>query len=133
MTESNVDVFRRMFADYTEGGVEPALRWVHEDAVIEIPSNMSAEPDTYHGHDGARRYFAGFDGMIEDVHFEPVELAAVGERVLAHLQVTGRGASSGLEVMQEAFVVTEFADGRIVGMRPYPSREDAERVIAGAD
>jgi ketosteroid isomerase-like protein len=122
-----------MFATYADGGVEPALEWVHEDAVIEIPPEMSAEPDTYHGHDGARRYFAGFEGMLDDVQFEPVELAAVGERVMAHLSVTGRGASSGLEVQLDAFVVTEFAGDRILRMRPYPSREAAERAIAVAD
>ena len=133
VSQSNVDVFQRMFATYAEAGVEPALRWVHEDAVIEIPPEMSAEPDTYHGHDGARRYFAGFEGMLDDVRFETVELAAVGERVMAHLSVTGRGASSGLDVQLDAFVVTEFADDRILRMRPYPSREAAERAIAVAD
>lgn len=133
VTESNVEVFRRMFAIYAEGGVEPALGWVHEDAVIEIPPEMSAEPDSYHGHDGARRYFAGFDGMLEDVSFDVGELTPVGERVIAQVHVSGRGASSGLEVSLDAFVLTEFADSRIVRMRAYPSREAAERAIAGAD
>jgi ketosteroid isomerase-like protein len=133
VTESNVEVFRRMFATYAEGGVEPALQWVHEDAVVEIPPEMSAEPDTYHGHDGARRYFAGFDGMLEDVRFEAMEVVPAGERAIAHVHVSGRGASSGLEVTLDAFVVTDFADGRILRMRPYPSREAAERAIAGAD
>jgi ketosteroid isomerase-like protein len=131
--ESNVDVFRRMFATYAEGGVEPALRWVHEDVVIEIPPEMSAEPDSYHGHDGARRYFAGFDGMLEDVRFEVGELTPVGDLVIAQVHVSGRGASSGLEVTLDAFVLTEFADDRILHMRAYASRDAAERAIAGAD
>lgn len=119
-----------MFARYQEAGVEQALDAVHEDVVIEIPPDMSAEPDTYRGHDGARRYFAGFDGLIDDVRFEPVELVAVDGVVLAHLLVTGRGASSGLDVRLDAFVVAEFAGDKIVRMRPYPDRAAAERAIA---
>jgi ketosteroid isomerase-like protein len=133
MTESNVQLVQRLFARYTEDGVEAALPGLREDVVIEIPADMSAEPDTYHGHAGARRYFAGFDGMLADVRFEPIDLTAVGELVLAHLRVTGRGASSGLDVELDAYVVTEFGDGKIVRMRPYPSRGAAERAIASAD
>jgi len=121
-----------MFARYQEAGVEPALEAIHEEVVIEIPPDMSAEPDTYRGHDGARRYFAGFDGLIDDVRFEPIELTAVGDVVLAHLFVTGRGASSGLDVRLDAFVVAEFSGDTIVRMRPYPDRAAAERAIAGA-
>jgi ketosteroid isomerase-like protein len=133
VTESGVEVFRRMFAAYAEGGVEPALRWVDEDAVIEIPPELSAEPDDYHGHDGARRYFAGFDGMLEDVRFEALDVSPVGDRVLAHMRVSGRGASSGLEVTLESFVLTAFAGDKIVRIRAYASRDAAERAIAGAD
>jgi len=132
VSHPHVEVFRRMFARYQEAGVEPALEAIHEEVVIEIPPDMSAEPDTYRGHDGARRYFAGFDGLIDDVRFEPIELTAVGDVVLAHLFVTGRGASSGLDVRLDAFVVAEFSGDTIVRMRPYPDRAAAERAIAGA-
>jgi ketosteroid isomerase-like protein len=133
VTDAHVEVFRRMFARYEEAGVEPALEGVHEDVVIEIPPEMSAEPDTYRGHEGARRYFAGFDGMLDDVRFEPIELRSVDGLVLAHLRVSGRGASSGLDVTLDAFVVTEFADDKIIRMRAYPDRAAAERAIAESD
>ena len=61
---------RRLFDRYAGAGIEAVLDGFDEDVVIEIPADMSAEPDTYHGHDGVRRYFAGFDGMIEDVRYE---------------------------------------------------------------
>ena len=130
VSHPHVEAFTRMFATYEQDGVEPALDGVHEDVVIEIPPEMSAEPDTYRGHDGARRYFAGFDGMLDDVRFEPVELVPVDGLLLAHLRVRGRGASSGLDVTLDAFVVTEFADGKIVRLRPHPDRAAAEQTIA---
>jgi ketosteroid isomerase-like protein len=133
VSESNVEVVRQLFDRFAEGGIEPTLERFSEDVVIEIPPDMSAEPDVYHGHEGVRRYFAGFDGMIEDLRYEAIELAPAGELVLAHTRLSGRGVSSGLDVEIHAFVVHELAGGRIARIRPYPSREAAERAIAGAD
>ena len=83
MTESNVELVQRLFDSFAEGGIEAALGALSE--VIEIPPEMSAEPDSYHGHDGARRYFDGFDGMIEEIRYEALELIPVGDAVLAHV------------------------------------------------
>ena len=128
--DRNVEVVRQLFEQFGERGIEGAIETMDEDIVIEIPPELSAEPDDYRGHDGARRYFAGFAGMIDDVGYEPIELLPVGDAVIAHIRLSGRGASSGLDVDLEAFVVHELAGGRIVRMRPYAdlasAREAAE-------
>jgi ketosteroid isomerase-like protein len=130
MGDSNVEVVRLLFERFAEGGIEPALEGLSEEVVIEIPGDMSAEPDTYHGHEGARRYFDGFDGMIEDLRYEPLELIPVGDDVLAHVRLSGRGASSGLDVALEPYVMHELADGKIVRIRPYPDLESARAALA---
>jgi ketosteroid isomerase-like protein len=129
MTESNLEVVQRLFDQYAEGGVEAVLDGAAETLVIEIPPEMSAEPDTYHGHDGARRYFAGFEGMIEDVRYEALELTADGNLVLAHIRLSGRGVSSGLDVELEAYVIHELAEGKIVRIRPYADLESAQAAL----
>ena len=131
MSESNLEVVRRLFDQYAEGGVEAVLDGADENIVIEIPSDLSAEPDTYHGHDGVRRYFAGFEGMIDDVRYEAFELSAEGDFVLAHSRMSGRGVSSGLEVNLEVYVLHELAGGKIVRIRPYADLESAKRGAAG--
>jgi ketosteroid isomerase-like protein len=130
MADSNVEVVRLLFERFAEGGIEPALEGLSEELVIEIPADMSAEPDTYHGHEGARRYFDGFDGMIEDLRYEPLELIPVGDDVLAHVRLSGRGASSGLGVALEPYVMHELADGKIVRIRPYPDLQSARAALA---
>jgi ketosteroid isomerase-like protein len=132
VTESNVELVQRLFDSFAEGGIEAALAALSEDLVIEIPPEMSAEPDSYHGHDGARRYFDGFDGMIEEIRYEALELIPVGDAVLAHVRLSGRGVSSGLDVSLDPYVMHELADGRIVRIRPYPDLEAARQAIAGA-
>jgi ketosteroid isomerase-like protein len=99
--------------------------------VIEVPPELSAEPDSYHGHAGARRYFAAFDGMLEDVRYEAIELIPAGERVIAHIRLGGRGVSSGLDVELEAFVVHELEGGKVTRMRPYPDMESARAAAEG--
>jgi len=131
VSESNLEVVRRLFDQYAEGGVEAILDGADENIVIEIPSDLSAEPDTYHGHDGLRRYFAGFEGMIDDVRYEAFELRAEGDFVLAHSRMSGRGVSSGLEVNLEVYVLHELAGGKIVRIRPYADLESAKRGAAG--
>src|SRR5215217_485749 len=99
VTESSVELVRRMFERFREGGIDDVLDTLDEDILIEIPPELSAEPDTYHGHDGVRRYFAGFDGMLDDVRYEALDLTASGQDVvIAHIRLSGRGVSSGLDV-----------------------------------
>ena len=132
VSSSNVEVVQALFDRFAEGGIEPTLELFDEDVLIVIPPDMSAEPDDYHGHDGVRRYFAGFDGMISDLRYEALELIPVGDAVLAHVRLSGRGASSGLDVALEPYVLHELENGLIRRIRPYPDREAAERAIVGA-
>lgn len=123
--QSNVEIVRRLFERFDEGGIEAALDGMDEEIVIEIPPELSAEPDDYHGHDGARRYFAGFDGMLEDVRYEAIELIPAGEQVIAHIRLSGRGVTSGLDVDLEAYVLHELRAGKVTLMRPYADMESA--------
>lgn len=129
MSEPNVEVVRRLFELYGSGGMEAALEVLDEEIVIVIPPNMSAEPDSYHGHEGARRYFAGFEGMIEDVRYEALELIPEGEYVLARARLGGRGASSGLEVDLESVVVHTVEDGKVTRIEPYTDLESARQAL----
>jgi ketosteroid isomerase-like protein len=109
--------------------MEAALEVMDENVVIVIPPELSAEPDVYRGHEGARRYFDGFDGMIEDVRYEAHELIPEGEHVLARIRLGGRGASSGLEVDLEAVVVHTLAAGRVTRIEPYTDIESAREAL----
>jgi ketosteroid isomerase-like protein len=129
MTEADVEVVQSLFDRFAQGGIEAVLGLLDEHVVIEIPPSMSAEPDTYHGHDGARRYFAGFDGMLERVTYERLELIPEDGRVLARVRLSGRGVSSGLEVGLESVVVHELENGRITRMSAHPDLDSARSAL----
>jgi len=130
MSESSVETVRRLFERLDDGGVDAALELISEDFVAEVPPSMSAEPDVYEGHDGVRRYFAGFDDLIEDVRFEPIEFFDHGEAVLIWMRVAGRGAVSGIEVELPAALITRVRDGQVTAMEPHPDLESARQVLA---
>ncbi|MEA2376333.1 MAG: hypothetical protein QOD13_240, partial [Thermoleophilaceae bacterium] len=90
MSAPDVDTVRRLFERFDRDGLDLALELISEDFVVEVPGSMSAEPDVYRGHDGARRYFAGFDGLMEEVRFEPIELVEHRGAVIVWLRLSGR-------------------------------------------
>ncbi|MEA2377915.1 MAG: hypothetical protein QOK00_254 [Thermoleophilaceae bacterium] len=129
MNASDVDTVRRLFERFNRDGLDLALELISEDFVGEVPGSMSAEPDVYQGHDGARRYFAGFDGLMEEVRFEPIELVEHGGAVIVWLRLSGRGAASGIEVDQHAAVVTWLEDGKVTRMEPHLDMDAAREAL----
>jgi ketosteroid isomerase-like protein len=129
MGESDVDVVRQMFERFGGSGLESALELIAENASFEVPGDMSAEPDVYEGHEGARRYFAAFDGLIEDVRFEALEVEDAGEALIVWIRLSGRGAVSGIDVEQNAAVIVWLEDGKVVRMRPHPDMDAAREAL----
>ena len=131
MGESPAAVVRRLFARLREEDVEPALELLAPDALLIVPPEASAEPDTYVGHDGARRYFAGFDGVLDDVRFDISDIEEISDvAVIAKLTMTGRGAATGIPVAQTVFLAVTVRDGLIARMAP---RGDREAALRGVD
>ena len=64
MSRQDLEVVRSMLATLNESGVEAALDQIHPDFEGVTPPELSPEPDTYRGHEGIRRYFAGFEGVM---------------------------------------------------------------------
>jgi ketosteroid isomerase-like protein len=131
VAESNVDVVRRLFELFEEGGIEAALEVFSEDFVAVIPASMSTEPDVYEGHAGVRRYWGAFEGMIADVRYELIQLIPAGDKVIAEIRMSGRGEVSGIEVGQRAAVVHWVENGKVTRMEPQPNLETALRAAAG--
>jgi ketosteroid isomerase-like protein len=130
---SNLELIRALYERFRQDDVASTLELLSEDFVGEVPPSLSAEPDVYEGHEGALRYMRGFDGLMEDVRFELVELHEQGDVVIAELRWMGRGATSGAEIDQPVVVVHEIEDGKIKRMDPYPDLESARAAVAARE
>jgi ketosteroid isomerase-like protein len=129
MGASDREVVLEAFRLFAEGELDVALELVAEDVVIEIPGDLSAEPDVYEGHAGARRYFAGFEGTLDDLGFEPIEVEENGDAVTMWVRFTGRGVTSGIEVEQYVAVNVWLSDGKIARMHPHADMDAARDAL----
>ena len=126
MSAENVETLRQGYDRVAREGPEAMTDLVDPSFEFVIPPEMSAEPDTYVGAEGIRRWYAGWDGTMEEIRFETYELIDAGDKVLAHMRLRATGSSSGIEVDQEGFQVWSFRDGRAVRLETFPDLESAK-------
>jgi ketosteroid isomerase-like protein len=131
MPESSIDLVLESLRRFNSDP-ENVYELLSEDIVIVVPPSLSAEPDVYEGHAGVRRYMDGFNGMLEDVRFELVELHREGDQVIAEAVLKGRGVASGIDVELPAAIVHWIEGGKIVRMQPYPDLESAREALRRA-
>ena len=123
-------IVREMLDTLNEEGTEAALAWFTEDFHGVVPPELSAEPDSYDGHDGVRRYFDSFHEIVDDLRFDAEELVEVGpDTVAARGIITGSGRESGIPIEMRVPMLMRLRDGRLVEMSAYAEWDDA--VAAG--
>jgi ketosteroid isomerase-like protein len=123
---------RRGFEALAEGGIEGLIPFIDRQFETTTPAGLAAEPDTYSGHEGVRRYWRSFEEIMDDVRFEPQRMTTLGDGVLIDLVVRARGKATGIEVEQHLAQVWELRDGKAISAETYASEEDAIAAHGGA-
>jgi len=128
MSQENVEIVRSAYAALAEHGVEAVLAYADPEFESTTPPELATEPDTYRGHEGVRRYFAGFEGVMNEVRWEADELMeAPDERVVAGIRLLTRSVTTGLELELPVWQVCTVRDGKILRIDGFAKREDALR------
>jgi ketosteroid isomerase-like protein len=120
MSQENVEVIRRLYAAFADGGVEATIPFVTEDAVLySIPE--WPDDSEYHGHDGIRRLTRQWTENFDDFGMDLQELHDAGDAVVALYEMTGQTKGSAIPMqMQIGAVCSGFRDGRIAQQRSSP-------------
>ena len=127
-------VVRKMLDTLNEEGTEAALVYFAEDFHGVVPPELSAEPDSYDGHEGVRHYFDSFHEIVEDLHFDAEELVDVApDAVAARGLITGRGRESGIPIEMRVPMLMRLRDGKLVGMAGYTDWDEAVAAATGPD
>jgi ketosteroid isomerase-like protein len=128
VSRQDLELVRSMLETLNESGVEAALDRIHPDFEGITPPELSPEPDTYRGHEGIRRYFAGFEGVMDEVRWEADELIeAPDERVVAGIRLVTHSVATGLELELPVWQLCTVRDGKILRIEGFAKREDALR------
>ena len=122
MSEENVAIFRRGYAAVNRGDIDGLLALVHLD--VEFTSLIAeAEGETFHGHDGVRRWWNEVVLPFGGLHGEPEDVRDLGDTVIA--RVLGTYRPRGVEVRQTVWNVIRFRDGMAAWWQFFRTQEEA--------
>jgi uncharacterized protein len=125
MSEGDVARARAALAAFGTGDLDRLIRQFHPDFVGVVPPELSAEPDTYRGHAGIRRYLESFREYVDGLRFLPEEVIDAGDAVVVAMRIEGRGRGSGVPFEQRLANRITVRDGLIASMTAYASVDEA--------
>jgi ketosteroid isomerase-like protein len=125
MTNPNIQRVYELLAAYEQGDEDKVRDSIDpEGEIYGAPGLVNS--GTYYGYEGFRKWIDQWREAMAEEHFELGEIIEVDESVLvvpAH--VSGRGASSGLEIDQLFGWLYEWRDGRATKFHVYVTVEEA--------
>jgi ketosteroid isomerase-like protein len=133
MSQENVEIVREVFKDFNSEDIGRIVAAVHPELEVVIPPEVSAEPDTYLGPEGIRRYFQSFQDVMDEIRFEPERLWDAGDSVVVSLRVTAKGRQTAIPVEQRSAGVWSIRDGQIIRVRSYASLAEALQAVGLPD
>ena len=127
--QRNLEITRRGFDAYNRGDLEALIEILHPDVELHADQELVNGGD-FRGHDGYIRWNAEWTEAWEEFTIDLRAVDPIGGRyILADTHQAGRGAGSGIEVEMAAYWVFEVADGQVIRMHLYASRERALAAI----
>jgi ketosteroid isomerase-like protein len=125
MAESNEELVRQGFEALRDGDPDALIPFIHPDFEVTTPPQLAAEPDTYRGEEGVRRYFESFYEAMDRVSFEAEEFIPVGALVVVRAILRTRGRATGIETEQRLALVYELKDEKAYRLSVYGTVEEA--------
>jgi ketosteroid isomerase-like protein len=120
MSQENLEVVRELFAAFDSqdwavalGFFDPAVEW------------SAAGLGTHRGPEGVVSSLAEWFEPWKEHEVEAEEFAEAGDQVLVVVRLTGRGASSNMEIDQRFFQLYSVGNGKITRMVEFVTREQA--------
>ena len=129
MSTENVDIVRRLLESFIAGD----LKWdlMSEDVEIrdlDIPDSAG----TYRGHDGFNKWMADWDSAFGTTDLSIEQIDDHGDQIVAVINVTAVGSSSGIETKRRNAIVYEVAAGQVTKSDFYTTEEEANAAIKTA-
>ncbi len=133
MLQQNVEVVRQIFEAFNSEDIDLILSFTHPDFEAEVPPDLSAEPDTYRGQDGMRRYWESFQDAMEEIRFQAERFWDAGEVVVVAMHITAKGRRTAIPVEQRLAGLWTICDRKAMRVRVYASLPEALQAVGLAE
>jgi ketosteroid isomerase-like protein len=133
MSQESVQTIRQILKAFNSEDIELILSFTHPDFELDVAPELSAEPDTYRGHDGMRRYWDSFHDALDEIRIQPERLCDAGEAVVVVMRLTAKGRRTAIAVEQRTAGVWSICEGKVVRIRSYASLSEAFGAVGLAE
>jgi len=133
MSQENVELVEQLVKAFNSEDIELLLSSTHPDFELDVPPELSAEPDIYRGEDGMRRYWESFQDAMAEIRIHLDRLCDAGEAVVLAMRLTAKGRRTGIAVEQRTAAVWTIRDGKVTRIRAYASLSEALQAVGLAE
>jgi ketosteroid isomerase-like protein len=125
MAHEDIEVVQRLVDAFNSGDIDGILALTHPDFEVEVPPELSAEPDVYIGHAGMRRYWESFHDALDEVRFDLEEYWELDGAVVVALRVSAKGRRTAIAIEQRNAGVWRTRDRKALQANIFASLADA--------
>jgi ketosteroid isomerase-like protein len=126
MSQENVEIVRRIYAEWERGNFQAALPVLDREITFETFMPDSNEIVVLHGLDRLEDFMRDWFGQWEAYRVTGDEFRAVGtDHVVVAGRQAGTGRRSGVEVDSPGFTVWTFRAGKVVRLLAHYDRDSA--------
>ena len=134
MSAENVEVVRRLWTSFGDGGLDTSEGFWSEDVEWRAIQGAPDDVGVIRGKKAMRRYLQDWLDTFEAITTAATELIdTADDRVIAVLHVTGRARLSKVDTELRYAVVYTLRDGTIARGREYASRREALEAVGLAE
>ena len=131
----NVEIVRDLWRAWERGDMKAVFEFYDTDVEWDMARSEVPDLGKFHGRDGVRDFFRQWAyEMFDDYYAEPVEITAVGDKVVVELRQGGRGKGSGVDVeMPRSWLVYSLRGDKVARVRVFRDHEEALRIARQED
>ena len=112
MSAETIEIVKRGYAAFNEGGVEAILPFLSPEIEWHTVEEDPQRTEPYVGHDGVREFFRLWEEDMVDLEIEPEEFIDGGDCVLVLVTSRARGRASGVPIeIHDAHIWTHDENG----------------------
>jgi ketosteroid isomerase-like protein len=128
MSRENVEVVRRIYANWAPGSSPAKSNLLHPDIEWVNPS-YALEPGTRAGIEAFASITERLDDTISDFRMDVERLVDAGDRVVVIATMRGQGSASGVKVERQHGAVWTIRNGKAVRFQWFNEPEEALEAV----
>jgi ketosteroid isomerase-like protein len=129
MSQENVEIVRRGFEAFAQGGPEAMVDFWDPAIELWLPSGLIQASGTYRGHAAVLVWMREWAEAWEEIHYTAEEFTEAGDMVLVGVLYDGRGKGSGVRIEGRFWYLFKLRDGKLLSWRLYPERAQALKAV----